>query len=121
MLDTPTLTAMKFWPSSMVSATHAVVYAQVYHNILVITVVYAQVYHNILVITVVYAQVCHSILAIAGLMLTIRTNTWPIVSAAHAIVHAQVYQTFDGQNCEDVLFYGSMVIVAYPSYPRINA
>ena len=28
ILDTPTLTSMKFWPSSMVSATHAVVYAQ---------------------------------------------------------------------------------------------
>lgn len=30
VLDTPTLTSMKFWPSSMVSATHAVVYAQLY-------------------------------------------------------------------------------------------
>merc|ERR1712159_546357 len=30
ILDTPTLTSMKFWPSSMVSATHAVVYAQLY-------------------------------------------------------------------------------------------
>jgi len=28
VLHTPTLTAMKYWPSSMVSATHAVVYAQ---------------------------------------------------------------------------------------------
>jgi len=28
ILDTPTLTSMKYWPSSMVSATHAVVYAQ---------------------------------------------------------------------------------------------
>ena len=28
ILHSPTLTSMKFWPSSMVSATHAVVYAQ---------------------------------------------------------------------------------------------
>jgi len=28
VLNTPTLTSMKFWPSSMVSATHAAVYAQ---------------------------------------------------------------------------------------------
>ena len=28
VMDTPTLTSMKYWPSSMVSATHAVVYAQ---------------------------------------------------------------------------------------------
>lgn len=30
VLDTPTLTSTKFWPSSMVSATHAVVYAQLH-------------------------------------------------------------------------------------------